>query len=351
MGSSRKPHPLISIPRHLRGELAFPARTPGILGWQDAADPSHLSLLGDNPGPTGLNDHGSPDRLVFGCMRTIKQWSQESAVHISPDMQIGHYYAAGNRDAVLKRATEFLVDVERPEIHPYLPPGKYSGITIGVGYDIGQTAEHEFRKDWAELARLSAGPHAPEDSRDGHAPRSTPLDRLAIAAKGRLTHDQAQQYLPQLANIEIPKQLSMKVFTSVSLPRRYHETVLALPGFTRLPTGVQVAILSLVYNRGEPNPWSRKSEANPKHGSKPGFDDLLDSRWEMKQLWSAVRTGDLVWIYWLFESMRRVWVLEKSKSARGLINRRDAELALIYPYVASDLKYEALRQRFPRWEF
>ena len=111
-----------------------------------------------------------------------------------------------------------------------------------------------------------------------------------------------------------------------------------MPGVEKLPTPVQVALLSLIFNRGSKMSKGKGTEA-----------DIMDSRWEKRELAAAVMLRDLVWIYWHFESMRRIWASKPNEVSVGLLNRRDAELALIYPFVESDLKHEALLERNPRW--
>jgi len=66
---------------------AVPARTPGTLGWMDAADPSRAAELGDTPGPVGLNDHGDPTkryRLLTGKQSQLhvqsRIWAMEPLI-------------------------------------------------------------------------------------------------------------------------------------------------------------------------------------------------------------------------------------------------------------------------------
>ncbi|MHB8723134.1 MAG: lysozyme family protein [Steroidobacteraceae bacterium] len=363
--NSRKPGS--QMPRHLRGELVFSARTPGTLGINDAGDPSRLSLLGDTPGSLGINDHGSPARLTLPGLRTFHAWLDEASVHLPPQMQAAHYWPAGRREDVIAEASKFILRWESVQTFAYVP-GAESGITIGAGYDIGQTTEKEFRTDWADLAKLSVIPArynlgvfpqpepmpsatlgmkadlragSPEPARmfPFQSALFTPLDRLAFACAGKLSHSKALEYLKEVQDIAIPEQLSMRVFEDCSLPKGYSGMVRAMPGVIELPTGVQVALLSLVYNRG----------TGTKHGS-PVNDDIFDSRWEMRELTRAVMFKDLVWIYWHFESMRRLWASKTDQTSVGLVKRRDAELALIYPYVASDLHHEAFMQSHPLWK-
>jgi hypothetical protein len=64
----------------------------------------------------------------------------------------------------------------------------------------------------------------------------------------------------------------------------------------------------------------------------------------MRELKAAVFQKDLVWIYFYFESMRRLWANSDDKDSQGLVARRDHELDLIFPYVIHDIKHEAVMQ-------
>lgn len=291
-------------------------------------------------------------------------------------MQVGHYYPAGKKEAVLEQAFTFIKKQESVEKYPYVPGGT-SGITIGVGYDIGKTSEEEFRADWAELKDLRtpstyslgvdlnlrdkrwaeatstlgvASPTGPSQSPLPQLmpPKSklfSPLDRLAFATKGKLSHQRAIQYLTELRDIAIPEDLSLRVFKTSSLPKWYERTAKAFAGYTDLPAGAQVALLSMVFNRGPDG-------GKPKDAKKAGGvdDDIFDTRWEVRELRTAILSKDLVWIYWYFESMRRVWAGSNDKDMAGLVKRRNDELTLIFPYVVHDLKFEAFLQRSPRWK-
>ncbi|HKD07237.1 MAG TPA: hypothetical protein VKB79_15140 [Bryobacteraceae bacterium] len=425
MAHSRKPNPIGLDLRHERDRLACPARTPGSLGINDAGDPSRFSLLGDTPGPLGNNDHACPDPFVLPGLNTFHEWALESRVHVEPDFQVGHYYPAGKKSEVLLLVERFLVKVEGCPGKPYLPQGGKSGITIGIGYDLGQHWEKEFRGDWAELdpylpanASLGVDLTLPEPSVPGLTLPATPtqmnsvgrlprlafpdpkllrppsvLDRLAKATRGRLPRSQLSAYLRTLQDVNIPRELAMEIHGRI-VAKEYDEAVKTYPGFDELPAGVQVALLSMIFNRGPGNsrpakvaedrmemrapyipdtaslgigrtltkpavsglalpsgqmnslgrlprltfPESRTAAPAP---AKLSADDVFDSRWEMSELGWAIQSKDLVWIYWMIESMRRVWA-----NAPGLQRRRNEELKLIYPYVAHDLRVEALRQRF-----
>jgi hypothetical protein len=65
-------------------------------------------------------------------------------------------FAAGNREAVLERSADFLIKAEDLPTHPYWPGGE-SGITIGVGWDLGQHSESELLRAWATLDLTTLG--------------------------------------------------------------------------------------------------------------------------------------------------------------------------------------------------
>src|SRR5579862_64896 len=56
----------------------------------------------------------------------------------------------------LERSADFLIAAEDLPTHPYWPGGE-SGITIGVGWDLGQHSESEFLRAWAALDQTTLG--------------------------------------------------------------------------------------------------------------------------------------------------------------------------------------------------
>lgn len=125
-------------------------------------------------------------------------------------------------------------------------PGQSSGVTIGVGYDLGAVTEAEFRADWCPY--LAA----------------TKLDRLsaAIGKRGQAAHALA----PQFADIRITRKDAVAVFRHSTAPRLCRETVRAFPGAELLPPDAFGALCALVYNRGSSMghrgraSWSRRRE-------------------------------------------------------------------------------------------
>jgi hypothetical protein len=221
----------------------------------------------------------------------------------------GPSFSAGSRKAVIEKATAFLLQTEKLSDHPYWPTGK-SGITLGVGWDLGYHSANEMRRTWAELG-----------------PTSLEYLEKASGLKGRVAKD----LLPQLRTIEIPKSLSLKVFQD-SLEHNYYPFVLKeFPGIEKLPTDVQVAFISVIFNRG------------PLMGRDPDWRTAkeVDRRWEMRRMRVDVKDQDMFGIYAHLGSMKRLW---DAAGPRGLLVRRRDEQHLIRPYVNSQLAWEQKQQ-------
>ena len=275
--------------KHLRGTV--PPRTPGPTGHNDAGDPNCHASLGDTAGPLGHNDHGSPlpeARHRWGISYT------------------GHRYPPGEKSEVWKKAFDFVyaceTDPKERVKDVWYPcwPGGLSGVTWGVGWDARWWSSEHVKKTWAEL-----------DSDD--------LEKLAQTAKKK--ESEAERALRDVKDIPIPKDVAMKVYQD-NLKSVYGLTGTTFPGFEKLPTGVQVALISLVYNRA--------------HGDKMPMGDpnAYDRYWEMRQIQRDVANQDLVSIYHHLTMMMRLW--------KGGVNvRRTAECKLIKPYILEDLKAEA----------
>jgi GH24 family phage-related lysozyme (muramidase) len=165
-------------------------------------------------------------------------------------------------------------------------PGGASGITIGIGYDLGYESSDDFEADWQPL--LTAGDF-------------TTLSQV-VGLKGA----QAQAKASGLKTIKIKTSDAEQVFLERSVPKYQAMTQKAFPGVDALPADVQGALVSLVYNRG---------------ASMEG-----DSRKEMRAIRDAVPNGDLQEIANQLRAMKRLWV---GKGLDGLLKRRDAEADLV----------------------
>lgn len=182
-------------------------------------------------------------------------------------------------------AKQLILDSEGLD-QPAAWPGGRSGVTIGIGYDLGYNTVDHFEADWkphlscAILARL----------------------RTAIGLRG----EDARRKAAEFGDIKIQRAAAQIVFEQRTLPRFLLYTQQTFPHIEKLPPDAQGALVSLVYNRG---------------GSMIG-----DERKEMRAIQKAVATGDLAEIARQLRLMKRLWV---GKGLDGLLKRREAEAVLI----------------------
>ena len=165
-------------------------------------------------------------------------------------------------------------------------PGGMSGVTIGIGYDIGVTTKTQLRADWQGWIA------------------DTHLLRL-LTAQG-ITGPNAKQLTRSLSDVDIPFDVAQMVFYQTTLPRFAKLTRATYPGVQHLPADAQGALLSLIYNRG-----AALSGA---------------SRTEMAAIKPLIAGGNanLAKIAAQIEAMARLW-----PTLRGLQRRRQREAALV----------------------
>ncbi|MBX7246668.1 MAG: hypothetical protein K1X53_14320 [Candidatus Sumerlaeaceae bacterium] len=174
---------------------------------------------------------------------------------------------------------------ERHLRHPTWPGGD-SGVTIGIGYDLGYCTRVEFQSDWHGLDMAS---------------RSGLL--LVLGIKG----SDARESLPAVREFVIPWQLALSVFMETVLPRWFQRARAIYPGLESLPGDAQGALVSLVYNRGSSLTGPRRAE--------------------MREIRDLVLSGDLVGIARQIRQMKRLWAGTSIES--GMARRRDAEADLV----------------------
>lgn len=165
-------------------------------------------------------------------------------------------------------------------------PGGGSGITIGIGYDLGYVTVDQLESDW--------GPHL---SPKTLARLKTVVGKTGIAARNRA---------PQFADIWISPADAETVFFQRSLPLHALRTEQALPGVADLPEDAQGALVSLVFNRGTSMIGERRAE--------------------MRAIRDAVPLRALQEIADQLRNMKRLWI---GKGLDGLLRRREAEALLV----------------------
>jgi GH24 family phage-related lysozyme (muramidase) len=169
--------------------------------------------------------------------------------------------------------------------HPIWPKG-YSGITIGIGYDLGYHLKTQIKKDWK--GRIS----------------DTDLEGLADVSG--LKGDAANAVLSSVNHIKIPLEVAKVVFYTSTLSKYAQMVRKAYPGVQELPADAQAMLLSLVFNRGIKMSGSKRRE--------------------MKAIQSLVVTKDLNGIAEQIRLMKRLW---NKSELPGLHIRRDKEAQMI----------------------
>ena len=169
-------------------------------------------------------------------------------------------------------------------------PKSESGITVGIGYDLGFETAAGIEADWKDL--ISAAD----------------VSRLKAVAgkKGINARDALAANSGGIKSVSIPFDIAKTVFYMNSLPGYARTTKSAYPDIATLPPDAQAALLSIVYNRG---------------ASLTG-----DRRREMKNIVPLVTRGDLAGIAAEIRSMKRLWTTPDTK---GLVIRREKEAVLV----------------------
>lgn len=192
-------------------------------------------------------------------------------------------------DATLRLILDYEVGGGQPyyDRHLRFPcwPGGASGVTIGIGYDLGYNVVQAFASAWADRIGQEK------------VVRLTPCVLIRGAA--------AAQLLETVRDVEIPWPDAWAVFQNVDVPGAWAQTLRAFPGVESLPANTQGALLSLVFNRGN-------SLSGPR-------------RAEMLEIRGCVDRGDVAGIAEQITAMKRLWAVGEDG---GLLARRDAEAAL-----------------------
>jgi len=164
-------------------------------------------------------------------------------------------------------------------------PGAESGVTIGVGYDLGFTPRARFRNDWKNLDKTT---------------------RTRLEATIGVRGVRARERVKEVKDITIPWEMAYDVFEEHTVPDWVAKTKATFPGVDKLPRDVMSALVSLVFNRGT------------------SLDG--DRRREMRDIREAVADKDLPAIAKHLRRMKRLWT---GRGLEGLITRREAEAKLV----------------------
>ena len=164
-------------------------------------------------------------------------------------------------------------------------PGASSGVTIGIGYDLGYNTRAQIDADWSGL------------SSDVRARLKSVAGVKGLAAK---------RLLPTVSGIAIPWDDAREVFERRTIPRFAALTVRAYPGVETLHPHIQSANLSWVFNRGSGVTGSvRDAEKRLIRRDTPTHPERLPGH---------------------YRASKRLW---RGKGVDGLIGRREDEARLV----------------------
>lgn len=193
---------------------------------------------------------------------------------------------------VSKKAVDFIITCEVTSKAVYdkkyqglIWPGGESGVTIGIGYDLGYQSAQSIENDWVK----EIGAHQ--------------VSILKMFAGLRGTKAQLAMVGNKLApQISVPFQAACNIFIKRSLPKYGRMALQVYPGLDELTPDAAGAIVSLVYNRGTNLQGDRRAE--------------------MRAIVPLVVDKDYHVIAEQLESMKRLW-------DNGLVERREKEAALV----------------------
>lgn len=163
-------------------------------------------------------------------------------------------------------------------------PGGRSGVTIGIGYDLGYVRQDDFQKAWSVYLEKSR------------------LEELAGTC-GK-TGIVAQEAVASVASIQVGWEIASKQFED-ELQRYVALAQRSLPNFSSLSEHCRGALVSLVYNRG------------------PSFDAGGDRYAEMRNIRAHMESKSVLRIPAELRAMARIW-----PEVKGLQRRRAAEADL-----------------------
>lgn len=173
-------------------------------------------------------------------------------------------------------------------MRPTWPEGE-SGVTIGIGYDVGYCEDVEqLHRDWK-----------------GYIPEGMiGVLEPAVGVTGEAAHRLTQRIK---GSVSVPWDAAIAVFRQVDVPKWYKICTAKLPNFESLSLDCRGALVSLAYNRGA------------------SFQSSGDRYREMRAIREHMADKDFAAIPDEFRRMKRLW---EGKGLDGLLQRRDREADL-----------------------
>jgi GH24 family phage-related lysozyme (muramidase) len=189
-------------------------------------------------------------------------------------------------DLIIEEEIGTRAQYEKKYKHPEWPGGS-SGITIGIGYDLGYSSPAKVMADWGNLL-------------------PTDVTRVLLLVVGLKGNEAKNALLKAVKDLVIPYDAAMQVFKK-DLKENYESSVTKLPNSDELSGDCIGALTSLVYNRGA------------------SFDRQGSRYAEMRAIKEHMANREFNKIPAEIRSMKRLWV---GQGLDGLLRRRDREADL-----------------------
>jgi hypothetical protein len=196
-------------------------------------------------------------------------------------------------DLIVREEVSSRAYYEKHYIHPEWPGGA-SGVTIGIGYDLGYQTVAKIKADWTGLVDQN----------------SVNLMLRCAGVKG----GDAKSLTREVQAITVPWSAAMQVFMNRDIPQWIAAVYKALPNCDLLSQTCLGVLVSLAYNRGA-----------------GGFNSSSDRFREMRQIKDAMIRRRFEVIPDFLDSMSRLWT-------SGVAERRHREAALFREGLAEKSK-------------
>jgi hypothetical protein len=163
-------------------------------------------------------------------------------------------------------------------------PGASSGVTIGVGYDLGYNSRNDILTDWRRLGS----------------------DAERLADVNGATGARARGLVSRVRDILIKWDDAEQVFNDITINKFILLTKRAYPHFDELHADAQAVLVSISFNRGTSMVGDRRRELR-------SIKDLVPQK-DYKGMAAQIR------------AMKRLWV---GQGVDGLLRRREAEARMM----------------------
>lgn len=165
-------------------------------------------------------------------------------------------------------------------------PGLASGVTVGIGYDLGYNTKKQIAEDWGDAL--------------------PPETVNAMQMYAGLTKEKAKAALSQARKeIVVPWEAAIEVFSQKTTPKWIDMVCNALPNTDLINEDCLGVLVSLAYNRGT------------------SFNSAGDRYKEMRAIKSHMKNKNFDFIPDELRSMKRLW-----PNTKGLLIRREKEAKL-----------------------